>query len=88
MGDLKIIVADNDFLRLHLSVDRKGGFEVRSTVFRETDAIPITEWTPYNFGMNIGKTSLGFYYNLDDGLGNEKLTMTQRNRENYSRKQT
>ncbi|MFZ3384676.1 MAG: S-layer protein domain-containing protein, partial [Candidatus Methanoperedens sp.] len=79
MGDLKIIVADNDFLRFALSVDRKGGIEVRSTVFRETDAIPITEWTPYNFGMNIGKTSLGFYYNLDDGLGNEKLTMTQRN---------
>ncbi len=79
MGDLKIIVADNDVLRFALSVDRKGGIEVRSTVFRETDAIPITEWTPYNFGMNVGKTSLGFYYNLDDGLGNEKLTMTQRN---------
>ena len=33
------------------------------------------EWTPYNFGMNIGKTSIGFYYDLDDGVGSEKLTL-------------
>ncbi len=77
MGDLKIIVADNEYLRFALSVDRKGSFEVRSTVFDE-DSNNITEWTPYNFGMNIGKTIIGFYYNLDDGLGNEKLTMTER----------
>ncbi|MCX9081972.1 MAG: S-layer protein domain-containing protein [Candidatus Methanoperedens sp.] len=77
MGDLKIIVADNNDLRFALSVDRKGSFEVRSTVFDAVDN-NITEWTPYNFGMNIGKTIIGFYYNLDDGLGNEKLSMTER----------
>lgn len=77
MGDLKIIVADNEKLRFALSVDRKGSFEVRSTVFDENNN-NITEWTPYNFGMNIGKTIIGFYYNLDDGLGNEMLSMTER----------
>ncbi len=77
MGDLKIIVADNEYLRFALSVDRKGSFEVRSTVF-DVNTSNITEWTPYNFGMNIGKTIIGFYYNLDDGLGNEKLSMTER----------
>lgn len=73
MGDVKIKVADNDSaVRFALSVEKTGNFEVRSTVYK--DGTPL-EWTPYNFGMNIGKTSIGFYYDLDDGIGSEKLTL-------------
>ncbi|VVB91858.1 S-layer protein [uncultured archaeon] len=75
MGDMKIVVADNSsVIRYALSVEKTGDFEVRSSVYRDTDGTnAITEWNPYNFGMNIGKTSIGFYYNLDDGIGNESL---------------
>ncbi len=73
MGDVKIIVADNDTMRFALSVEKTGTFEVRSTVYRGNDASPVDQWNPYNFGMNIGKTSVGFYYDLDDGIGNESL---------------
>lgn len=75
MGDMKIIVANNNsVVRFALSVEKTGDFEVRSTVYgNETD--PIMKWTPYNFGMNIGKTSVGFYYDLDDGVGNETLRL-------------
>lgn len=73
MGDVKIIVANNESVtRFALSVEKKGDFEIRSTVYK--DSTPL-EWTPYNFGMNIGKTSLGFFYDLDDGVGSEKLTL-------------
>ena len=73
MGDVKIKVADNESaVRFALSVEKTGNFEVRSTVYK--DGTPL-EWTPYNFGMNIGKTSIGFYYDLDDGIGSEKLTL-------------
>ncbi|MDL5501911.1 MAG: S-layer protein domain-containing protein, partial [Candidatus Methanoperedens sp.] len=73
MGDLKIIVADDPDVRFALSVERTaertGEFEVRSNVYRESD--PVDTWTPYNFGMNIGKTVVGFYYDLDKGIGEE-----------------
>ncbi|MCX9084127.1 MAG: S-layer protein domain-containing protein [Candidatus Methanoperedens sp.] len=77
MGDVKILVANNvdSALRFALSVEKMGDYEVRSTVYRSDDASAIREWTPYNFGMNIGKTSLGFFYDLDDGVGSEKLTL-------------
>jgi S-layer protein (TIGR01567 family) len=73
MGDLKIIVADDADVRFALSVVRTGDFEVRSNVYRESD--PIDIWTPYNFGMNIGKTVVGFYYDLDKGIGEETLQL-------------
>jgi S-layer protein (TIGR01567 family) len=74
MGDVKILVANNDSVtRFALSVEKTGNFEIRSTVY--SDANPIKEWNPYNFGMNIGKTSIGFYYDLDEGIGGEKLTL-------------
>jgi len=74
MGDIKIVVADNSSaVRFALSVEKTGKFEVRSTVYREDD--PVDIWTPYNFGMNIGKTSIGFYYDLDDGIGSESLKL-------------
>ncbi len=77
MGDLKLVVADNSsVIRYALSVEKTGNFEVRSSVYRDDDPNKVTEWTPYNFGMNIGKTSIGFYYSLDDGIGNESLRLT------------
>ena len=77
MGDMKIVVADNSsVVRFALSTEKTGSFEVRSSVYRDTDGTnAITEWNPYNFGLNIGQTSVGFYYNLDDGIGNESLKM-------------
>ena len=80
MGNLKIKVANNDSaVRFALTVDNPSNQEVRSTVYRDSDSPPITEWTPYNFGMNIGATSLGFYYNLDDGVGSEDLKLNNNN---------
>ncbi len=76
MGDVKIVVADNSsVLRFALSVEKAGSFEVRSSIYKENDTVD--EWNPYNFGMNIGKTSIGFYYDLDDGIGNESLKIDQ-----------
>ncbi len=71
MGNLKIIVADDsNFLRFALSAERTGTYEVRGTVFPVTD-----EWTPLNFGLNIGGggTSVGFYYDMDTGIGTEDM---------------
>lgn len=73
MGDLKIQVANNDSaVRFALTVDRPSNFEVRSTVYK--DGIPL-EWTPYNFGINIGDKSFGFFYDLDDGVGSETFKL-------------
>lgn len=71
MGNLKIIVADDsNVLRFALSAERTGTYEVRGTVFPVTD-----EWTPLNFGLNIGGggTSVGFYYDMDKGIGTEDM---------------
>jgi S-layer protein (TIGR01567 family) len=78
MGDVKIKVADNSsVVRFALSVEKIGPFEVRSSIFKQDDPNNITVWTPYNFGMNIGQTSVGFYYDLDDGIGNESMRITE-----------
>lgn len=72
MGDLKIIVADDsNTLRFGLSVERTGAYEVRGTVYPV-----VQEWTPMNFGLNVGDTNIGFYYNLDDDIGTEDLKVT------------
>ncbi|GFO97289.1 S-layer protein, partial [groundwater metagenome] len=69
MGNLKIKVADNtSVLRFGLTVERTGTFEARGTIYNRT-----YEWTPMNFGLNIGGTSIGFYYDMDEDIGNEKL---------------
>ncbi len=68
MGNLKIKVADNSTLRFGLTVERTGTFEARGTIYDRT-----YEWTPMNFGLNIGGTSIGFYYDMDEDIGNEKL---------------
>jgi S-layer protein (TIGR01567 family) len=75
MGNLNILVADNDTFRFALSTEPTGPFEVRSTVYRDSEPNPIDTWTPYNFGMNIGTTSVGFYYDLNSGIGNENLRL-------------
>ncbi len=73
MGDLKIVVADNSsVLRFALSAERTGTYEVRGTIY------PVTEvWTPLNFGLNIGGTNVGFYYDMDEDIGTENLTIDQ-----------
>ncbi len=68
VGDLKIIVADSSELRFALSVERTGAFEMRGTIHPST-----SEWTPMNFGLNIGGTNLGFYYDMDRDVGKERL---------------
>jgi S-layer protein (TIGR01567 family) len=71
MGNLKLIVADNSsVLRFALSVERTGTFDVRGTIYPVTN-----EWTPQNFGLNIGSTSIGFFYDMDKDIGTEKLTI-------------
>lgn len=71
MGNLKLIVADNSsVLRFALSVERTGTFDVRGTIYPVTN-----EWTPLNFGLNIGSTSIGLFYDMDKDIGTEKLTV-------------
>ncbi len=68
VGNLKIIVADSSTLRFALSVERTGAFEMRGTIYPTA-----TEWNPMNFGLNIGGTNLGFYYDMDNDVGKERL---------------
>ncbi|MFH0904748.1 MAG: S-layer protein domain-containing protein [Methanobacteriota archaeon] len=74
VGDLKIIVADSGTLRFALSVERTGAFEMRGTIYPTA-----TEWTPMNFGLNIGGTNLGFYYDMDNDVGKESLKIEKIN---------
>ncbi|WP_321420364.1 S-layer protein domain-containing protein [uncultured Methanomethylovorans sp.] len=67
MGKLKFTVADSSTLRFAPFVDMSeaGTYELRGTV-SEDEAF---EWTPLNFE--------GFYYNIDEGIGTEKLEITK-----------
>jgi len=73
MGNLRIIVADNSsVLRFAPSVERKGIYDVRGTIY------PVTSvWTPLNFGLDIGGSNVGFYYDMKRDIGTEKLTINQ-----------
>lgn len=73
MGNLKIIVADNStVLRFAPSVEKTGIFDIRGTIY------PVTsEWTPLNFGLDIGGSNIGFYYDMKRDIGTEKLTLNQ-----------
>ncbi|WP_370572270.1 S-layer protein domain-containing protein [Methanomethylovorans sp.] len=66
MGKLKFIVADDSTLRFAPFVDMSeaGTYELRGTVSVDE----AFEWTPLNFE--------GFYYNIDEGIGTEKLEIT------------
>ncbi|RQD82225.1 S-layer protein [Methanosalsum natronophilum] len=65
MGDVKIEVADSGTLRFAPFVDitEPGKHEIRGTV-AENEGL---EWTPLNFE--------GFYYDIDEGLMTESLTL-------------
>lgn len=67
MGDMKFIVANNDsVLRFAPMVKKTGEYEVRGTI--SNNETP-SEWTPLSFE--------GFYYNIDEDIGTEKLTITR-----------
>jgi len=68
MGDLKFIVADNSTLRFAPMVIKDGAYEVRGTIAQNNDTS--FDWTPMNFE--------GFYYNINDDVGTETLSMTTR----------
>ena len=71
MGDVKIKTSDQDVvddanpLRYYIykEITEPGTYEIRSEV-----AIGNFEWSPQNFA--------GFYYDMDDDLGTEKITTT------------
>ncbi|APH38361.1 S-layer protein domain-containing protein [Methanohalophilus halophilus] len=65
MGKLKFIVADDDVLRFAPFVDMSepGTYELRGTIAEDEGFI----WTPLNFE--------GFYYDIDEGLSSESLTV-------------
>ncbi|NYT18986.1 MAG: S-layer protein [Methanosarcinales archaeon] len=65
MGKLKFIVADDNTLRFAPFVDMSepGTYEIRGTI-AENEGL---NWTPLNFE--------GFYYNIDEGIGTESLSI-------------
>ncbi len=71
MGDIKIIVADNSsVLRFAPMVKKSGTYEVRGTISQPTDTT--FEWNPLNFE--------GFYYDINEDVGSEKLSLTRSDR--------
>ncbi len=71
MGEIKIIVADNSsVLRFAPKVSKTGTYEVRGTVSQATDTT--FDWNPLNFE--------GFYYDMNEDVGSEKITLTRSGR--------
>ncbi len=71
MGDIKIIVADNSsVLRFAPMVQKSGTYEVRGTISQSTDTT--FDWNPLNFE--------GFYYDINEDVGSEKLSLTRTDR--------
>ncbi len=67
MGDIKFVVADDpNVLRFAPIVVRSGTYEVRGTISANDTSF---EWNPMNFE--------GFYYNLNNDVGTEKLNLTR-----------
>lgn len=66
IGKLKLRVADNNTLRFapFIEMSEPGNYVLRGTVAEEE-----FEWTPMNFE--------GFYYNIDEGIGTESLTVKE-----------
>ena len=65
-GDVSFLVADADELRFAPFVEKTGSYDVRGTVINPSNTSEFT-WTPYNFE--------GFYYDIDDDVGTETMTM-------------
>ncbi len=71
MGEIKIIVADNSsVLRFAPTVKKAGTYEVRGTISQSTDTT--FDWNPLNFE--------GFYYDINEDVGSEKLSLTRSDR--------
>jgi S-layer protein (TIGR01567 family) len=66
-GNVGFLVADADEIRFAPVVERTGNYDVRGTVINPSETREFT-WTPYNFE--------GFYYDIDDDVGNESLQVT------------
>ncbi len=66
MGKLKLIVANNNTLRFApmIEMSKPGNYVLRGSVAEEE-----FKWTPMNFE--------GFYYNIDEGIGTESLTVEE-----------
>ncbi|KKG16825.1 hypothetical protein EO98_01985 [Methanosarcina sp. 2.H.T.1A.6] len=74
MGKIKIQVADDSKLRFApvLDTSEAGTYELRGTVYdKGVDGNSLPTWTPFNFE--------GFYYNIDEGIGTEKLELQELN---------
>ncbi len=71
MGKIKIQVADDNKLRFApvLDTSEAGTYELRGTVYDEKINGKTASWTPFNFE--------GFYYNIDEGIGTENLTVEE-----------
>lgn len=72
MGKIQLQVADDDTLRFApvLDTSEAGTYELRGTVYDEKiDGDSLPSWTPFNFE--------GFYYNIDEGIGTENLTVEE-----------
>jgi S-layer protein (TIGR01567 family) len=67
VGDIGFRVADADVLRFAPMIQRTGSHDVRGMVVDPSLTDEFT-WTPYNFE--------GFYYDIDDDVGTERLTAT------------
>ena len=76
MGKIKLQVADNSVLRFAPIMDTSeaGTYELRGTVYDKDKNNESLTWTPFNFE--------GFYYNLDEGIGTEKLKVEDLNGRN------
>jgi len=70
MGKIQIQVADDNTLRFAPTLDtsEEGTYELRGTVYdKKINGDSLPSWTPFNFE--------GFYYNIDEGIGTENLTV-------------
>ena len=73
MGNIQIQVANSNTLRFAPTVNSsEAGIELRGTVYDQNiNGNNLPTWTPYNFE--------GFYYNMDQGIGTEKLAIEELN---------
>jgi len=73
MGKIKLQVADDSKLRFApvLDTSESGTYELRGTVYDENIDDSLPTWTPFNFE--------GFYYNIDEGIGTENMTVEEFN---------
>lgn len=71
MGKLNFLVADSDVIRFAPTVEpsESGSYESRGTVHDEK--FDTLVWTPFNFE--------GFYYNIDENISTESLTIENLN---------